>query len=67
MLDVLTSLTARPGNRGVFAWRRRVPMPELTAPETGRKRGDDHSGPPIATVRVAVDNALPSQQGIAGR
>jgi len=47
--------------------RRRVPMPELTAPETGGKRGDDHSGPPIAAARVTADSALPSQQGIADR
>src|SRR5215469_8182095 len=42
-----------------------VPMPELTAAETDRKRGDGHNSPSITTVRGAASGAVPSRQGIA--
>ena len=44
-----------------------VPMPELTVPETVRKRGDGHNSCSIMTARSAANGALPSQQGIAAR
>jgi hypothetical protein len=48
-----------------FARAARVPMPELTVPETDWKRGDGHISPSNTAVRVAANGALPSLQGIA--
>jgi hypothetical protein len=48
-----------------FARAARVPMPELTVPETDWKRGDGHNSPSNTAARVAANGALPSQQGIA--